>query len=119
LTLRPSCDREEYVFVTVVSAPEGVESVASVLEPEGLTLVLRREHADRHGLAYGYVAARIVLEAQTDLADVGVTAAFSTALARLGISCNVMAGVHHDHLFVPHDRAAEAVAAIAALPAPG
>jgi hypothetical protein len=35
---------------------------------------------------------------------VGLTA----ALADRGISCNVIAGVYHDHLFVPDDRAEEA-----------
>ena len=104
------------MFATIERVPDGVEPVATVIEPEGATVVLRRDEADRLGLAYDYVAARIVLGAETDLADVGVTAAFATALARLGIGCNVMAGVHHDHVFVPYDRAAEAVEAIAALP---
>ena len=30
------------------------------------------------------------------------------ALARSGISCNVVAGFHHDHLFVPHADASRA-----------
>ncbi|HEY2126699.1 MAG TPA: hypothetical protein VGH77_05895, partial [Streptosporangiaceae bacterium] len=36
-------------------------------------------------------------------------------LARAGLSCNVIAGYHHDHLFVPHDRSAEAVTVLEAL----
>jgi hypothetical protein len=36
-------------------------------------------------------------------------------LARAGLSCNVVAGYHHDHLFVPYDRAAEAVQVLDAL----
>ena len=43
------------------------------------------------------------------LEQVGLTALFSRALADAGISCNVLAGVHHDHLLVPADRADEAL----------
>ena len=40
--LLPSCDYEEYVFVTLPSLPSGLEPVAAVIEPEGLSVVLRR-----------------------------------------------------------------------------
>ena len=42
----------------------------------------------------------------------GLTAAFAGALGREGISCNVIAGVHHDHLFVQWDRREDAMAAL-------
>ena len=42
----------------------------------------------------------------------GLTAAVSQALAEAGISCNMFAGVHHDHLFVPVDEAARALAVL-------
>ncbi|WP_367890127.1 ACT domain-containing protein [Rhodobacter calidifons] len=52
---------------------------------------------------------------QSDLAAVGLTAAFAGALGREGISCNVVAGYHHDHLFVPWDRRWDAMVALRAL----
>jgi uncharacterized protein len=61
------------------------------------------------GLSYDYVAARITLGVHSDPAAVGMTAAFSRALADAGLSCNVIAGFFHDHLMVPWDRAEEAV----------
>jgi hypothetical protein len=36
----------------------------------------------------------------SSLEAVGLTAAFATALSREGISCNVLAGHHHDHILV-------------------
>ena len=43
------------------------------------------------------------------------SAAVSTALADAGVSCNVIAGYFHDHLLVPADRMADALAALAAV----
>jgi hypothetical protein len=100
-----------FVFVTVdAGEPVPADAVASVLEDEGRTLVLARGEADRRGLAYEHVAAWIALTADSSLDEVGLTAAFSARLARAGISCNVLAGRHHDHLLVPEDRAEEALA---------
>ncbi len=43
---------------------------------------------------------------------IGMTAAISAALTEAAISCNVLAGYHHDHLLVPADRAADAIAVL-------
>ncbi|XAS73509.1 N-acetyltransferase [Micrococcaceae bacterium Sec5.1] len=74
---------------------------AAVREAEGLTVVLRRREADRLGLSYDFVAAWITLQIHSALEAVGLTAAVSAALTHAGISCNVLAGFHHDHLLVP------------------
>jgi len=60
-------------------------------------------------------AAWLTLAVASDLHDVGLTAAVAGALADAGIACNVLAAVHHDHLFVPLERADAALAALAAL----
>ena len=54
--------------------------------------------------------ARITLTVHSALEGVGLTAAVAGALAQAGIACNVVAGYHHDHLFVPWDRREEALA---------
>lgn len=89
-------------------APSGVSPFALILEDEGPTLILTRADADQSGLAYDYVAARITLRVNYCLADVGLTARFSRILADAGISCNVIAGLAHDHLFVSWDQRARA-----------
>ncbi|WP_392894496.1 ACT domain-containing protein [Streptomyces sp. LN699] len=115
--MRPELNEGTYVFCTVPgpTAPDGVTPVATVLEPEGLTLVLRREDADAAGLAYDYTAGWITLRVHSALEAVGLTGAFAAELAAHGLSCNVIAGYHHDHLFVAAERAAEAVALLEGL----
>jgi hypothetical protein len=105
-------------FVFVAAPPErlaALPALATLREDEGWTVVLRAEDADAAGLAYDFVAAWITLTVHSDLAAVGLTAAVSRALADAGIACNVLAGLHHDHLLVPEARADDALAAIRAL----
>ena len=99
-TLEPVLRDGEFVYATVVDVPTGLPVEATVREPEGLTVVVRRDAADIHGIGYDYVAAWITLTVHSSLEAVGLTAAFATALGREGISCNVLAGHHHDHILV-------------------
>jgi len=103
-----------YVFITG-PLPDDVDPLASVDEPEGRSHVIRLEDARRHGLPVGYVAGWIIVGAVTSLDAVGVTASISTALAGAGLSCNVIAGHHHDHFLVPADRVDEALDVFASL----
>src|SRR5437660_1718767 len=113
--MRPELRPGRYVFTTVDAVPAGVDPVVTVREDEGVTLVLEQAAADRLGLPYGYVAAMLTLRIHSALDAVGLTAAVSGALAAAGISCNVVAGYFHDHLFVPADRAGEALDVLRAL----
>ena len=96
---------------------EDVAAVATMREAEGLTVVVAEAQALARGWRVAFRSAWITLSVHSDLAAVGLTAAFARALADAGIACNVVAGVHHDHLFVPVDRAADAMAALRALQA--
>jgi len=109
--MRPRLNPGRYVFATVGGQiPAGARPVVTVAEEEGLTLVVPQQEADAAGLAYEYVAGWITLRVHSALEAVGLTAAVARELAVAGLSCNVVAGFHHDHLFVPYERAAEAVA---------
>ncbi|MDK1474761.1 ACT domain-containing protein [Streptomyces sp. 549] len=112
--LRPDLHPGAYVFVTLPGGdqPAGLNPVVTVREAEGLTLVLPREEADASGLPYTYTAGWITLRVHSALEAVGLTAAVSAALEQAGLSCNVVAGYHHDHLFVPYERASVAIAVL-------
>ncbi|MBP7973196.1 MAG: ACT domain-containing protein [Candidatus Nanopelagicales bacterium] len=99
-----------YVFVSVPGpVPEGLEPIMTFREDEGLTLILPQQEADQADLGYNLVLAWITLRVHSSLEGVGLTAAVSSALAESEISCNVVAAAFHDHLFVPADRADQAV----------
>lgn len=118
-TLQPQLNVGEYVFCTVPPSQTIVmdDVVMQFREAEGTTLILRKETADRIGLSYSFIAAWITLTVHSSLEAVGLTAAFSSALAAEGISCNVVAGYHHDHLFVNWKDAGRAMAVLSKLSA--
>ncbi|WP_314325492.1 N-acetyltransferase [Paenarthrobacter ilicis] len=109
-SLHPVIREGEYVYALWPHGRPlegGIE--AAVREAEGLTVVLHRDEADRLGLHYDFVASWITLQVHSALEAVGLTAAVSAALTHAGISCNVLAGFHHDHLLVPSADAAKAM----------
>jgi hypothetical protein len=103
------------VVLVSVADPAGLPALATVVEDEGVTVVLRREDAERLGLRFDWTGAWITLRVHSALEAVGLTAAFSVGLADAGISCNVLAGFYHDHILVPTDRVKEALAILASL----
>ena len=59
--------------------------------------------------------ATLALTVHSSLEAGGLTAAFSRGLAGAGISCNVLAGFHHDDLLIPApegDRALDVIRAL-------
>jgi uncharacterized protein len=90
-----------YVCIQEGEAPDGLRVIASIREAEGLTLIVSEADAVRAHLPILFRAAWITLQVHSQLEAVGLTAAVSRALADAGISCNVVAGTWHDHLFVP------------------
>jgi hypothetical protein len=85
---------------------------ATVAEDEGPTVIAPHAALQAAGVDAGAEWARISLTVHSDLAAVGLTAAFAQALADCGISANVVAGFHHDHLFVPWTRRHDAMTAL-------
>lgn len=98
----PKLNEGEYVFASVhnFGGINREDTICEFKEQEGVTIVLAREKADILKLPYDYVASWITLTIHSSLDAVGLTAAFSNELARHNISCNVIAGFYHDHIFV-------------------
>ena len=116
-SMQPVLREDVYAYCVVPHGTElqGLSPVVTVTEAEGLTLVLPEQQALNAGLAILFRAAWITLTVHSDLQAVGLTAAFATALGKAGISCNVVAGAYHDHIFVPVEKAKSAIDALRAL----
>lgn len=100
--MEPVLNDGEFVFATVLSV-ESISraiTICEIKEKEGITVVISKENAEKLGLPFEYVAAWITLNIHSSLEAVGLTAAFSSALGSHNISCNVIAGYYHDHIFV-------------------
>ena len=101
-TMKPKLNKGEYVFCTVTELIKISFSdiILYFREEEGFTIVLEKTLADSQHLEYTFIASWITLTVHSSLEAVGLTAAFSKALANENISCNVVAGYFHDHIFV-------------------
>lgn len=101
--LNPELNPGEYVFCTVntLNDAAGLKPLLVFQEREGVTVVLSKTQADENILFYSMTFAWITLNVYSSLEAVGLTAAVANALTKAGISCNVVAAYHHDHLFVP------------------
>ena len=86
--LQPELNPGRYAFVSLPFEMEvdAAFVVASIRESEGLSVILPEQIALELGLSVAFTTAWITLTVHSDLAAVGLTAAFSQVLAQSGIS---------------------------------
>ena len=115
-SMNPILNAGEFVFITLADATYGSAShlapIASFMEPEGLTLIIPRDRADIETADYDEAFRMISLQVHSSLSAVGLTAAVSEQLAKKEVSANIVAAYFHDHIFVPSNRADEALLAL-------
>ena len=111
--LSPQLDEGKYVFCSLnknnLSNCLALQPLAMFRENEGISLILDKTTADEQQITYQAIFSRITLQLHSSLEAVGLTAAVTTQLTRQNISANVVAGYYHDHIFVPEERAREAL----------
>ena len=112
--MNPILNIGEYVFITITdyNNVSRSDTLFEFKEEEGTTVILTKEKADELNLSYHYIASWITLKVHSSLDAVGLTAAFSTELTKHNISCNVVAGYYHDHIFLDKKDANKAITAL-------
>ena len=108
-SINPCLNMGSYVFCTVKVLPTCLDNLVLFFrESEGFTIVCTSEFANINQWDYCGIFSWLTLEVHSSLEAVGLTASFSKVLAENNISCNVVAGFYHDHIFVPEHQASEA-----------
>ena len=117
--MQPKLLEGDYVFCTLTEGSQAeaadLQPLATYQEDEGMSLLLEKARADQAGLEYSGVFKGLTLSVHSSLEAVGFTAAVANKLAASGISANVIAAHYHDHVFVPADRAEQALSLLTTL----
>ncbi len=110
-TMEPELHDETYVFATTED-PETARTLKprlTFVEAEGTTVIITEEAAKSAGLVGAFPCRMITLKVHSALEAVGFIAAIATHLAKAGMGVNPVSAFYHDHLFVPAERAEEAL----------
>jgi len=111
-SMEPLLHNETYVFATVDNSFkfDALRPLLVFRELEGTTLIVSRQAALEANLAHEFACKMITLNIHSSLDAVGFLARITTRLAALEMGVNPVSGFYHDHLFVPENRAEDALA---------
>ncbi len=109
--MTPILNKGDYIFATVkdISAIDRNDTICEFNEEEGVSVVIEKRKADELMLDYTFISTWITLKIHSSLDAIGLIALVSKVLAKNHISCNVIAGYYHDHIFVAKKDAIRAI----------
>lgn len=113
--MRPELQKDEYVFCSIdpaVASGLRLSPIGQFHEDEGLTLILAKDEAEANQLEFTYRCRKITLKVHSSLQAIGFLAVVTEKLAQQGISVNAISAYFHDHLFVPSDKAEDAISGL-------
>ena len=102
-----------YLFCTLppgTAVPDEIAPLMTFREAEGETLIATAEEAVRAGLNGTFPSRLVTLNVHSSVEAVGFLAVITRVFGDAGIGVNPVSGYFHDHLFVPEERAEEALA---------
>ena len=118
-SINPYLLDEYFVFITSNEPIEGLinslNPKATFLEDEGITLVITQRDADEYSIEYDSVFKCISLGVHSSLESYGLISTITFELTKHRISSNIFSGFFHDHIFVQHNKAKEALKVISSL----
>lgn len=112
--MEPVLHKDTFCFCTTSSSilPQDLQYRMKFEEGEGTTLIVTTTVAEQAGLKAEFPCRMITLNVHSSLGAVGFLARITTHLAKYKMGVNPVSGFYHDHLFVPEDRAADAMKAL-------
>ncbi len=113
--LDPRLNPGRYAVVSVTQPIDGARPFMTIVEPEGLTMLLTVEEAERLDVAFELPLAWITLGAVRAIGAIGLVPTVTTALAQARIPSVAGVGRWHTHLFVPEADADRAMKVLSRL----
>ena len=114
--MEPVLDKRDFVFCSFPTFDwdkmRELNPVGFFNEKECMNLNIFQKDAIGKDMDCQSVYRLITLNVHSSLDAVGLTAAFSAKLTEKNISANVIAAYYHDHIFVPKEKAEQALNAI-------
>lgn len=113
--MSPVLSDEVFVFAHLGDFAEAQQAIMVFRELEGFTAILERSYAEQKQFLWKFPCKMITLQAYSGLDTIGFLGTILPRLAELGIATNVVSAFHHDHFFVPENKAEETMTALVAI----